>query len=108
MKETLQARAAATASNRFLETIRNSGGHKLIVVRMPDERSKPIVSRDDATHDLLLRTVCGKRGAVTTHRVYPCGDTVTARLRSTNYRKKDIERVETLIGEVKMMLGREK
>ncbi len=55
-RETLQVRAAATASNRTLETIRNSGGHSRTAIRMPDERTKPIISRDDGTHDMLL---CG-------------------------------------------------
>ncbi len=108
MRESLQARAAATASNRLLETIRDSGGHTLVAIRMPDDRAKPITSRQDATHDMLLCTVCGKRGSVTSHRVFPCGDTVTARVRSLNLRKRDIERVDALIEEVKGMPGREK
>ncbi len=108
MREALQARAAATASNRTLETIKNSGGHTLTVIRMPDERTKPIISRDDGTHDMLLCKVCGKRGSMTTLRVFPCGDTVTARLRSVNLRKRDVERVDALAEKVKTIPGREK
>ncbi len=108
MRESLQARAAATASNRLLQTIRNSGGHTLIAIRMPDDRPVPITTRRGATFDMLLCTVCGKKGNVTSHRVYPCGDTVTARVRSLNLRRKDIERVDAPFEEVKEMPGREK
>ncbi len=105
MRETLQARAAATASNMTMETIRNSGGHSLTVIRMPDERTKPIISRDDGTHDMLLCGVCGKRGLLTTLRVFPCGDTITARLRSVNLRKRDVEKVETPLEKVRAIPG---
>ena len=92
----LQARVAAKASNRFFQMMRNPGGHSLIAIRMPDDRP-----------DMMLCTICGKKGNLTSHRVFTCGDTVTARTGSLNLRRRDIERVDALFDEVKEMPGRE-
>ncbi len=90
----LQARAAAKASDRLFQMMRNPGGHSLVVIRMPDDRS-----------DMMLCTVCGKKGDLTSHRVFTCGDTVTAKTRPLNKRGKDIERVEALLGEARETPG---
>ncbi len=92
----LQARAAAKAPNRLFQMMRNPGGHSLIVIRMPDDRS-----------DMMLCAACGKKGDLTSHRVFTCGDTATTRTRSLNMRKRDIERVEALLDEAKETSGQE-